>query len=295
MCKEKYSMPEGPEVRTITDVLNEKLQGSTLIEMYYVSTGKFANGIPGQKQVKTLFPATIEQVICKGKQIFFVFRSILTNESFYLNSTLGMEGRWTWTREKHSNFWMVIGVDVNTSTKYCLYKHKLNVYFDDSRHFGNLTLMTQNEYETKLTKIGPDLLAETITEQQWNDKIDSVIKRSRRPKQICEFLMNQDYFSGIGNYLKSEILYRARVLPNRTLNSLTMNERNDILRHSMETIRESYQSKGLTVRSYWDPNGNKGRFKRVVYQKEQDPLGNKVEKGQFLDKRMSFYVPALQH
>ena len=32
-------------------------------------------------------------------------------------------------------------------------------------------------------------------------------------KPICEVMLNQKYFNGIGNYLRAEILYRCRVKP----------------------------------------------------------------------------------
>ncbi|EOA92697.1 Endonuclease VIII-like 1, partial [Anas platyrhynchos] len=32
-------------------------------------------------------------------------------------------------------------------------------------------------------------------------------------KPICEALLNQKYFNGIGNYLRAEILYRLKIPP----------------------------------------------------------------------------------
>ena len=39
------------------------------------------------------------------------------------------------------------------------------------------------------------------------------MKDSAFNKAICETLLNQKYFNGIGNYLRAEILYRLKIPP----------------------------------------------------------------------------------
>jgi len=43
--------------------------------------------------------------------------------------------------------------------------------------------------------------------------IDNIEDSSFNNKPICEVLLNQKYFNGIGNYLRAEILYRANIPP----------------------------------------------------------------------------------
>lgn len=293
-------MPEGPEVRTIVDVLSEKMVGSTIWSISWDESSKFSSYLSSLPYLKYIFPASIDGVFCKGKQIFFKLTSIVYSKIFYINSTLGMEGKWYFQsgesyekKQKHSNLWFNLYEktlpDNSCKNIICIYPYK--AYFDDTRHFGNFTLQSEYEFNEKWNSIGPDLLAEDIPLNVWTK---AFLQKRRQHMQICVFLMNQNYFSGIGNYLKSEILYRCRILPDRTLGSLSDIDVSNLLKHSQETIRESYASKGLTIRSYWDPNGNKGTFKRVVYQKETDPFGNKVISGKFKDGRTSFFVPQLQ-
>lgn len=292
-------MPEGPEVRAITDKLSAKLTGTTLIGMGWDQSSKYSNGLPKYDQLSICLPMTVEDVTCKGKQIFFRFsKEYLLNDQrythrVYLNSTLGLEGKWSWTRGTHSNFWLVIGRRIeNLYGSLDLIIDRQVIYFDDSRHFGNITLMSEHEYQEKLRKIGPDLLAENISLDRWEKEFRS----TRRYKmQICEFLMKQEYFSGIGNYLKSEILYRSRIKPDRILSNISDGEMSHILQKSMEILRESYSYNGLTIRSYSDPDGEKGTFPRQIYERDVDSLGNKIIKSKFKDGRTTHWVPEIQH
>ncbi len=296
-------MPEGPEVRTITDKLSARLRGKILLRMGWDSTSKYSEGLSGYDNlILPYLPLTIENVTCKGKQIFFhLIKILLIDEQshiyrVYLNSTLGMEGKWVWKSDTHSNFWLTVGdsvVDALGSDRLpisLIVRYQV-VYFDDVRHYGNLTLKNEQGYQDKLTEIGPDLLTEEVAFPTWLDKARH--KRIEN-KQICDFLMDQKYFSGIGNYLKAEVLYKAKIRPDRILGDLTDDDLKRILMHSMTIIRLSYSYGGLTIKSYWDPDGNKGRYPREVYEKETDLLGNPVIKSKFKDGRTTHWVPTVQ-
>ena len=56
----------------------------------------------------------------------------------------------------------------------------------------------------------------------------------------------------------------------------------------------AYGARGLTIKSYWDPEGNKGKCPLQVYNKSHDPLGNPVEKFKDKSKRTVHWVPAVQ-
>ena len=285
-------MPEGPEVKIIVDRLSF-IQGRYLTEIEWDKASKYRDGIDGYQELYEYLPLMIESIHCKGKQIFFVLTS--KTIKYVLNCTLGMEGRWLFEPTSHSNL----------NLKHCpeYLQYTLNgkvqplsideeiLYFDDCRHFGNLFILTEIQYQNKLSQIGPDLLTEEISPDSWLSKA----KNGRiKNKQICDYLMTQKYFSGIGNYLKSEILYAAKIRPNRMMKELSDHDLLTILHFAQFKIRQSYQSKGLTIRSYIDPDGNKGEFKCSVYGKDVDPDGNKVIKDTFKDKRTTHWVSEVQ-
>lgn len=47
--------------------------------------------------------------------------------------------------------------------------------------------------------------------------IDNLEENAFKNKAICEVLLNQKYFNGIGNYLRAEILFRSEHLVNQIL------------------------------------------------------------------------------
>ena len=94
--------------------------------------------------------------------------------------------------------------------------------------------------------------------------------------------------------MRAEILYEARIKPDRILCQLNAQEISNLWEISIRIIRKSYEAHGLTIRSYWDPYGRKGSFEVQVYEKEVDPHGFKVVKSQFKDKRSIHWVPELQ-
>jgi formamidopyrimidine-DNA glycosylase len=152
-------------------------------------------------------------------------------------------------------------------------EHQL--YYDDSRHFGTLNIIrTQDEYASLFKDVGPDLLRDNITIEQYT----SVITRSNiSRKTIMWFLLEQKYFSGVGNYLRSEIMYVARLNPTKTLGSLTKNDIISLYVSTLQILQESLKSGGLTLSTYWDPDGNVGKYQVRVYGRDQDSVGNQVQ------------------
>ena len=120
---------------------------------------------------------------------------------------------------------------------------------------------------------------------------------NKKPKwSIAKALMNQSVVSGIGNYLKAEILYASKISPHRLCQDLTRKEVELIAEKSFEITNASYQSGGATILTYRDENDEKGLYSRrfMVYNHKTDPEGNKVIKETTTDKRSTYWVPEIQ-
>lgn len=264
-------MPEGPEVKIITEWLDKYTKETFILDCadIYKKTSGF----------RCLIGYKIENVTCKGKQIFF---HLTNGTDKYLNNRLAMEGKWTPTEEGHVRFWFKLSTTLGT------FKY---LYFCDTRNFGGLDMLDVNGYTQKLSKIGADLLSDVVTLPEYIVKIKSGRIKN---KQICDFMMEQKYFSGIGNYLKAEILYLCKISPTRTLMSLSDNDIKKLFETSLNVIRESYAHGGLTIKSFWSPEGRKGMYPCRVYNREKDDLGNPIIKATYDDDRNTHWVPALQ-
>ena len=99
--------------------------------------------------------------------------------------------------------------------------------------------------------------------------------------------MNQTVIAGIGNYIKSDSLYLARISPHRTVFDLSDGELAILNRSIKQVMKESYQQGGRYVSS-----GKTYSF--LVYNQTHDIDGNKVVKEETADKRATFWVPEVQ-
>jgi len=191
-----------------------------------------------------------------------------------------MTGSWRGVLEEHSRVGVVLS-------------DKSLVYFTDIRNFGTLNFsFSKEELNKKLKSLGPDMLSAPPSREEFF----KIVKRQKN-KTLPEFLMNQKMISGVGNYVKAEALYLARISPLRTCSSLSEKEIIDLQDSIDKVLSTSYNSGGSTIKTYRDVYGNVGTFtsRFLVYGNSVDPQGNKVQKLETKDGRTTFWVPAIQN
>jgi formamidopyrimidine-DNA glycosylase len=105
-----------------------------------------------------------------------------------------------------------------------------------------------------------------------------------RTKQLCQFLIDQKYFSGVGKVYRSEIAYHARIDPTRTIASLSEQELISVYNSSILVLRDAY------YRLRDSPN----EYTTMVYSKNRDLYNNPVQTKQCKDKRSIYWVPGYQ-
>lgn len=109
--------------------------------------------------------------------------------------------------------------------------------------------------------------------------------------------MDQKVLSGIGNYIKSESLYRARVNPWVSSSEIPEDKMRSLWEWSRKIIKKSYDQGGATLATYTDMDGNMGSFvfSFEVYRRDKDPLGNEIKHEITPDGRMTHWVPEIQN
>jgi len=267
-------MPEGPEVKRIAEGLARVVSGKTIVSIEILS-GRYTKKIPtGYEEFKANLPIRIVGAGCHGKFIY----CICENENF-LWSTLGMTGSWNPAPMKHARFKMV-------------FHDGSEVYFNDQRNFGTLKFVEgKHAMIKKLKSLGPDMLAEDVSDQQFRSSLQ------RKPKWgLAKAIMDQSVIAGVGNYIKSDALWLSRLSPKRVVNDLTDEELSELNRCIKLIIRESYESGGATIRSYSGFDGEEGEYARrfLVYNQSQDPDGNDVIREETSDGRTTHWVPKVQ-
>jgi formamidopyrimidine-DNA glycosylase len=282
-------MPEGPELRRSADVL-EQLVGSVITAARPVG-GRYAgaspSGFEGWLTQHVLTPHALVEVNVKGKLMWWRLGSKDDDPGsrWYLLSTYGMTGGWR----------MAPASDCSHPTFEFILEHagtQSALTFDDQRHFGTLRFIsTAAELTSKLASLGPDMLAEQPDALAFAQRL---LRRGR--KTLAESLMDQSTVSGVGNYVKAEALWRARLSPHRTVETLTADEF-VVLRDSIvDVMVTSYKLGGATIATYRDPSGSTGRAtdRFACYGRSHDPEGNAIVAEETSDGRTTWWAPARQ-
>jgi formamidopyrimidine-DNA glycosylase len=72
--------------------------------------------------------------------------------------------------------------------------------------------------------------------------------------------MSQNIISGIGNYIKAEALYYAKVSPLRKTGSLNDTEAEKLFEGIRIIPRVAYNKNGMSIRDYANSKGEKGTY-----------------------------------
>jgi len=274
-------MPEGPEVKRITTRLNQFFEGREL------TTIDFYDESYRQKQVRNdvdafvqSLPTKVKSVQCKGKFIYWTMEN-----GFIIFHTLGMSGTWRIQNKSPKHGRLSFERDDG----------KL-IHYRDSRRFGTFKVLNPKIGAAELTKkldkmLGPDILNEEVSFDLWAERFRKV-----NHLNVTKAMMRQRVVAGIGNYIKAEALYIAKISPHRSVSSLSDKELKRLYDASLWVIKASYEARGATIRDYELPDGTKGdyRFRFKVYSQRKDPLGNKVIKEATPDGRTTHWVAEVQ-
>jgi len=285
-------MPEGPEIKIIADTLNKILsnKGYVIENVSVEETSKYygKESSPKFSLVKGL---SLGNILPYGKKIIFTFEE---SEFPVMVSSLGLEGHWLLIDSfDHAKKFPHVSFIFSLRNKD---SEELNfLIYADSRHFGLLSIAKNaEEYEFLMKDVGPSWLHDTIHFMDFFSMLHN--KRFKSDKKIVDFLVEQKYYSGIGNYMRSEILYVAGISPHRTLQSINVAEARRIYDAIYYVIEAALKANGHTLHSYFTPIGNSGGYEPIIYGRKvtNDDLVVEVVSEKDKSDRMFHWAPSLQ-
>ena len=202
-------MPEVVEVRKYADFLNKILKNKNIIEINILK-GRYKKYGPFElyNQLKDKLPIKIIDIKTKGKFLYFILE-----DDYYIFSTLGLRGGWTYKLNEKYQFTTL----VNNSYKKNALNHlnvefkidKGSIYYFDMLSFGTLKVVIgKDQLNKKLNSLAPDIMDIT-----FDLFVNQITKKNNLEKPIGNVLMNQKVISGIGNYLRSDILWLSHISP----------------------------------------------------------------------------------
>lgn len=286
-------MPEGPEVTTITNGLAALLVGNEITDIFITDKSRYHKRAPDGFTSfmvdvhNPLITVKVTEITNKGKFIYWRF-----SNGWVLFQTLGMSGGWYHMPKSHTGIQLDYTIDTPHRTD------NASLYFNDQRRFATLKwiapLNAKKELNKKLTEIGPDMLNKPPPFAEFL----AIMRRPRnKARTINRIITDQKQISGVGNYLRSEILYASRINPHRTIESLSDNDIKTIYNATKDKILASYKTGGASIQHYSDVDNKKGTysFHMAVYKKKTDPNGRKVKMEKIAgDGQSTYWVPDYQ-
>lgn len=271
-------MPESPEVQLMIDNINSHLRGKkTILKDIVVLSGRYkTHGQPkDMKRLRSMLPLNMAKLQKKGKFIYFKLAG-----DKYVMFTMGMTGHLMWEGDTSDFFEM--------RDKYRRIRFDTNVgsfYFLDMRNFGTISFCFDTVcLNKKLDSIGPDVLSSEFSKLTTKRFRDNVLEKSKKNDKIGEVIVNQNVYSGVGNYLRSEILYSARIYPFKTIEKMTLDNYRQLLGAMKKIPKRFYtMQKRSELHDY--------HFE--VYKQRADSKGNEVV-AKKLGVRNVYFVPKLQ-
>lgn len=230
-------MPEGPEVTIMTNSL-KKFKNFKLKNIIF-GHKKFKSKLTNLRQFENSLPLKIIDIKNKGKFVY-----ILLSDDWAIGFTPGMTG----------HFWIPgVSSDYKTSEEYTynpIHNHVIlettngDFYFNDPRRFGHFYIYNnkdiKNNLESKLKTLGPDLIKDLpkMSQPEFNEHLS----KFRADKVLADALLEQKFIAGIGNYIRAEALYLAKISPLRKIGSLSANDKS-FLKNALENVaKNSYKS-----------------------------------------------------
>lgn len=244
-------MPELPEVQAVASYINESAKGKKI-----KSVKAF------RKDLRFKIPAAIKKIkneklkTCDryGKAMFIHIgdKAIVSH--------LGMTGQWTYRKqqkpEKHEH--LII-----------YFTNSYELVYKDPRRFGYIDYIKnkdiQNYIENKIVGMDPTKLNYKI--KPFRETI------SNKKTPIKAFLLNQKHIAGVGNIYASEILYKAKIHPERSCEELDKDEVALVFKHTKKVLEEAIKMGGTTIRDFYVHDKTKGNYKTKL--KVYDRQGKK--------------------
>jgi len=217
-------VPEGPEIRRAADAVARVLAGNEIVEVGF--------GLRRLRRYRrALEGAVVTAVDTRGKAMLTRFDNGLT-----LYSHNQLYGRWyTGERGYTPETGRSLRVALHTAT------HSALLYSASDIEVLNDAGVARHPF---LSGLGPDVLDGDLA-------AGTVAERLRMPgfrgRALASLYLDQGFLAGIGNYLRSEILFVAGLEPSLRPGELSPVDLARLARATLSVSRRSYRTAGVTV------------------------------------------------
>ena len=256
-------MPELPEVEVIRQSLNKKIKQKKVIKV-----------IVRNRNLRLKIPLNFEDFL-KNQKIIKVDRFskylilYLSNKSFCLIH-LGMSGTIHLVKNSKNNlftntsFYSSLKLPKKHNHVEIIFKN-LKIVYNDPRRFGFFQIISSsNLLKERFLNLGPEPFQSKFT----LDYVFSFFKGKQ--KNIKNFLIDQNFVSGIGNIYASEILFLSKIKPIKKASLLKKEDCKKIITNSRKILSNAIKKGGSSIRDFKNISGKSGHFQKnfKVYERQ---------------------------
>jgi endonuclease-8 len=216
-------MPEGPEILRAAETVARAVAGRVAHHVHFGLARLARHGA-------TLSGRRLEAVEARGKALLLHFAG----------------GTSVYTHNQLYGTWKVVKADREPVTGRSL---RLAIHSRDASALlysaSDIEVLPRERLARHpyLAKLGVELLAPGTTLEAVRAQLDAA--RFQR-RTLAALLLDQGFLAGLGNYLRSEALYVARLSPDAKLGALSAAQKDALARASLELTRQSYRTRGIT-------------------------------------------------
>lgn len=274
-------MPELPEVETIKRQLHDVIVGKK-IKYVEVKLPKQLKGFTVNEFRKIVHDATVVGLERRAKMLAIKIQEKSKNAwSHSLVFHLKMTGQLIYTDGKgklRGGGHPMKGALENLPNKYShvffTFKDNSQLFFNDSRQFGWVTLIKHHESLESLSaaKLGPEPLSEDFKLDQFKECL-----KKRANMNVYQAILDQRCVVGVGNIYVNESLHFAGIKPIRKVKDINDLEFKKLYQGIKKIITRAVKANGTTIGDYMDALGDVGGNSKYlrVYQRDGESCLNK--------------------
>ena len=216
-------MPEGPEIRIAADKIERALRPYPTTEVFFA----FDHLKPFEQE---LTGCRVKGIETRGKAMLTHFDNGL---SVYSHNQL--YGKWM-VRKSYDY------PDTNRQLRFAVHNAKKSALLYSA---SDIQILTEPEIDTHpfLSQLGPDVLSKKLTAKQLQT---ALLSKKHYRRRLANLYLDQHFLAGIGNYLRSEILFVAKLHPQLRPIDCTEEELLVLAEASIAIAYQSYKYKGIT-------------------------------------------------
>ena len=256
-------MPELPEVevtrRTLLKFIENKVIKNIKINnpnLRFKIPANFKKNLTGQKIIK---------VLRRSKYILIYLKN-----DYVMIAHLGMSGKFLIKNNYSKDFLKTSYYSNEFSSKHnhleFFFSNNLKVIYNDPRRFGFFLLdkISKLDVNKFLSKLGPEPLGKDLKKDYL------ILKTKATQRTIKTLLMDQRFISGIGNIYANEILFLAKIRPNKISSKLSLVDIGRLHPSISKVLKRALKLGGSSIKDFKSSVGEKGRFQNEfkVYDRE---------------------------